>query len=151
MQKISPFLWFDDQAEEAMHFYASIFENSGSPAVSRGPDGRATSATAELDGVELMALYAGPRFKFTEVISFFVKCETQEGVDRLRATLTPGGEEGRCGWLKDKYGLSWQIVPNALGEMLGDEDHERANRVMQAMLQMGKIDVAALTKAYEGP
>lgn len=94
-----------------MHFYASIFENSRVTGVSRGPDGRATSATAELDGVELMALNAGPRFTFTEAISFFVKCETQEGVDRLWAVLTPGGEEGRCGWLKDKYGLSWQIVP----------------------------------------
>jgi predicted 3-demethylubiquinone-9 3-methyltransferase (glyoxalase superfamily) len=152
MQKITPFLWFDNQAEEAMNFYLSIFKNSKVLSVNRaGEDGPVMSVTFVLDGQEFMALNAGPQFKFTEAISFFVNCETQQEVDELWAKLTEGGEEGRCGWLKDKYGLSWQIIPTALGEMLNDKDPVKAKRVMDAMLQMNKIDVGALTRAYEHP
>jgi predicted 3-demethylubiquinone-9 3-methyltransferase (glyoxalase superfamily) len=153
--KITPFLWFDDQAEEAMNFYVSIFKDSKVGSVTRygeagpGPRGTVMSATFQLDGQEFMALNGGPLFKFTEAISFFVSCETQAEVDDLWAKLSEGGEAGRCGWLKDKYGLSWQIIPTALGEMLGDKDPQRAGRVMQAMLQMSKIDVQALKQAYE--
>lgn len=151
MNKITPFLWFDDQAEEAMNFYVSIFENSKVLSVSPGPDGKAFSVEFELDGQRFMGLNAGPQFKFNESISFFVDCETQEEVDELWAKLTAdGGEESMCGWLKDKYGLSWQIIPSALGRMLADKDPERANRVMQAMLKMQKIVVADLQKAYDG-
>ena len=145
MQKISPFLWFDGQAEEALTFYASVFENSRVTNVSRGPDGTAMSATADLDGLSVMAFNAGPQHKFNEAVSFMVPCETQEDVDRLWGLLTAdGGEESQCGWLKDKYGLSWQIVPNALGELLGDPDPARANGALQAMLKMSKIDIAGL-------
>jgi predicted 3-demethylubiquinone-9 3-methyltransferase (glyoxalase superfamily) len=152
MQKITPFLWFDSQAEEAMNFYLSVFKNSKVLSVNRsGEGGPVMSVTFELDGQEFMALNAGPQFKFTEAISFFVNCETQHEVDELWAKLTEGGEEGRCGWLKDKYGLSWQIIPTALGEMLNDKDPAKAKRVMDAMLQMSKIDVGALTRAYEHP
>ena len=151
MKKITPFLWFDNQAEEAMNYYVSIFNNSKVIGVTPGPNGIAMSVTFELDGQEFMALNAGPQFRFNEAISFFVDCETQEEVDELWAKLTAdGGEESMCGWLKDKYGLSWQIIPSALGEMLGDKDPEKANRVMQAMLKMNKINVAALKQAYEG-
>lgn len=152
MQKISPFLWFvNDQAEEAMTFYASLFPDSHIVSV-EGGEGRPTVVTAELGGMEVTAFDAGPMFKFTEAISFFVKCETQEEVDRYWNALTAdGGEESQCGWLKDKWGLSWQIIPNALMEMLGDSDRERANRAMQAMLQMRKIDIAGLRRAYDGP
>ncbi|HLE89743.1 MAG TPA: VOC family protein [Anaerolineales bacterium] len=151
MKKITPFLWFDNQAEEAMNYYVSIFNNSKVIGVTPGPNGIAMSVTFELDGQEFMALNAGPQFKFNEAISFFVDCETQEEVDELWAKLTAdGGEESMCGWLKDKYGLSWQIIPSALGEMLGDKDPDKANRVMQAMLKMNKINVAALKQAYEG-
>jgi predicted 3-demethylubiquinone-9 3-methyltransferase (glyoxalase superfamily) len=152
MQKITPFLWFDSQAEEAMNFYVSIFKNSKIVSVSRaGEEGPAMSVTFQLDGQEFMALNAGPQFTFTEAISFFVNCETQQEVDELWEKLTEGGEEGRCGWLKDKYGLSWQIIPTALGEMLGDKDAEKARRVMEAMLQMNKIEIKRLKLAYEQP
>ena len=152
MQKITPFLWFDNQAEEAMNFYISIFKNSKVLSVNRaGEDGPVISVAFELDGQEFMALNAGPQFKFTEAISFFVNCETQQEVDELWAKLTEGGEESRCGWLKDKYGLSWQIIPTVLGEMLSDKDPAKAKRAMDAMLQMNKIDIAILKRAYEHP
>ncbi len=155
MHKITPFLWFDDQAEEAMNFYVSVFKNSKTGAVSRygeggpGPKGAVMTASFQLDGQDFMALNGGPLFKFTEAISFFVNCETQEEVDELWEKLSAGGEPGRCGWLKDKYGLSWQIIPKALSEMLGDKDAEKSKRVIQAMLQMNKIDIAGLKRAYE--
>lgn len=149
MNKITPFLWFDDQAEEAMNFYVSIFKNSRIVSTTPGPDGKVMTATFQLDGQELYALNGGPHFKFTEAISLFVNCETQEEVDELWGKLSEGGEEEQCGWLKDKYGLSWQIIPKALGEMLGDKDPEKAKRVMQAMLQMKKIDVNGLQQAYD--
>ncbi|MEX0750351.1 MAG: VOC family protein [Dehalococcoidia bacterium] len=156
MQTIVPYLWFDSQAEEAMRFYTALFPNSRVGDVSRYgegmpmPAGTVMSATFELDGQEFVALNGGPMFKFTEAISLFVKCETQEEVDRLWSALTAhGGEESMCGWLKDRYGLSWQIIPNALGKLLGDPDPEKAGRVMQAMLQMRKIDIAGLREAYE--
>ncbi len=155
MPKITPFLWFNDQAEEAMNFYTSIFKNSKISSVSRygeggpGQPGSVMTATFELDGQEFMALNGGPLFTFTEAISFFVNCETQAEVDELWAKLTEGGEEVQCGWLKDRYGLSWQIVPSVLGELLNDPDAEKAGRVMNAMLQMKKIDIAGLRSAYE--
>jgi len=155
MQKITPFLWFNDQAEEAMNFYTSIFKNSKISSVSRygeggpGPQGSVMTATFQLDGQEFLALNGGPIFTFTEAISFFVNCETQAEVDELWEKLTEGGEESQCGWLKDKYGLSWQIVPTVLGELLSDPDAEKAGRVMNAMLQMKKIDIAGLRAAYE--
>jgi predicted 3-demethylubiquinone-9 3-methyltransferase (glyoxalase superfamily) len=153
MKKITPFLWFDTQAEEAMNFYVSIFKNSKAGSVHRagGPDGPVSSATFQLEGQDFMALNAGPEFKFNEAISFYVDCKTQEEVDELWSKLTAdGGEESRCGWLKDKYGLSWQIIPAALGEMLGDKDPEKAQRVLQAMLKMQKIDIKSLKQAYDG-
>ncbi|MDQ3703111.1 MAG: VOC family protein [Chloroflexota bacterium] len=156
MQKIVPFLWFNDQAEAAMDHYISIFPDSKVLSVMRygdagpGPKGTVMSATFQLAGQEFMALNGGPQFKFTEAISLFVNCETQEEVDELWQKLSAGGEGGPCGWLKDKYGLSWQIIPTALGEMLQDPDAEKSNRVMQAMLQMSKIDIAGLRSAYEG-
>ena len=151
MNKITPFLWFDTQAEEAMNFYVSIFKNSKVGSVARGPDGKTFTVTFELDGQEFMGLNAGPQFKFNESISMFVNCEDQAEVDELWAKLTAdGGEESMCGWLKDKYGLSWQIIPKALGELMGDPDPVKAQRVTQAMLQMQKIDVAGLQRAYDG-
>lgn len=151
MKKITPFLWFDDNAEEAMQFYVSIFKNSRVLSVSPGPNGTVMSVTFELDGQEFMALNAGPRFKFNEAISFFVSCETQDEVDELWGKLAEGGEESMCGWVKDKYGLWWQIIPTALGTLLQDEDPDKAGRVMQAMLTMNKIDVAGLQRAYDQP
>ena len=154
MQKITPFLWFDHQAEEAMNFYVSIFKNSKVVRVTRygdagpGPKGTVMSATFQLEGQTFYALNGGPLFKFTPAISFFVSCETQQEVDELWAKLLPGGRADRCGWLQDKYGLSWQIIPNVLGEMLGDKDPQKAARVMQAMLQMGKIEIEGLKRAY---
>jgi len=155
VHKITPFLWFDDKAEEAMNFYVSIFKNSKVRSVTRygdagpGPKGTVMSATFQLDGQDFFALNGGPLFKFTEAISFFVNCETQEEVDELSEKLTAGGgAPQRCGWLKDKYGLSWQIIPKALGEMLGDKDPQKSQRVMQAMLQMNKIDIQRLKEAY---
>lgn len=151
MKKITPFLWFDNQAEEAMNFYVSIFKNSKAGEVSRGPDGKAFSVNFQLEGQDFMALNAGPQFKFNEAISLFVDCQTQEEVDGLWGKLTAdGGEESMCGWLKDKYGLSWQIIPKQLGELMGDPDPVKAQRVMQAMLKMQKIIVADLKKASDG-
>jgi predicted 3-demethylubiquinone-9 3-methyltransferase (glyoxalase superfamily) len=155
-QKITPFLWFDDSALEAAEFYVSLFDNSRVLSVSRygdagpKPKGSVMSVTFQLAGQEFMALNGGPEFKFTEAISLFVDCDTQEEVDDLWAKLGAGGEEGPCGWLKDRFGLSWQIVPGVLGELLGDEDAEKSQRVMEAMLQMGKIDIEGLRRAYDG-
>ena len=149
MQKITPFLWFDNQAEEAAKFYISNFKNSRILSTLPGPGGNLMSVTFELEGQKFMALNGGPLFKFTEAISLFVNCESQEEVDNFWEKLSSGGEKGKCGWLKDKYGLSWQIVPTILGEMLADTDSERANRVMQAMLKMTKIDIEQLKQAYE--
>jgi predicted 3-demethylubiquinone-9 3-methyltransferase (glyoxalase superfamily) len=155
MQKITPFLWFDDKAEEAANFYVSIFKNSRVGRVTRygegapGPKGKVMSVTFELDGQEFYALNGGPMFSFTPAISFFVNCETQQEVDELWRNLSVGGEESRCGWLKDKYGLSWQIIPSVLGRMLQDKDSKKAKRVMEAMLQMGKIDINRLQQAYD--
>lgn len=149
MQTITPFLWFDDKAEEAMHFYVSIFKDSKVLSVMPGPNGGVMSATFALEGQEFMALNGGPMFTFSPAISFFVKCETQEEVDHLWERLLEGGESQRCGWVKDKYGLSWQIIPNILGELLSDPDPVKAGRVMQAMLQMDKIEIDALQAAYE--
>ena len=154
--KITPFLWFDNNAEEATHFYISIFKNSKILSISRygegspGQPGTVMTTTFILDGQQFMALNGGPHFKFNEAISFFVNCETQKEVDELWEMLTDGGEESQCGWLKDKFGVSWQIVPTALGELLGDLDTEKSKRVMEAMLQMQKIDIAKLQQAYEG-
>jgi predicted 3-demethylubiquinone-9 3-methyltransferase (glyoxalase superfamily) len=156
MQKITPFLWFDDKAEEAMNFYVSIFKNSKIGKVTRyadggpGPKGTVMSATFQLEGQDFFALNGGPHFKFTEAISFFVNCETQQEVDELWAKLLEGGIPQRCGWLKDKFGLSWQIIPSVLGIMLADKDPAKAKRVMEAMLQMEKIDIRRLKLAYDG-
>ena len=157
MQKIKPFLWFDDQAEEAMNFYTSVFKDSRVIGVSRygeagpGKQGSVMIATFEIEGQRFTALNGGPRFKFTEAISFEIDCETQEEVDYLWESLTSGGgEESMCGWLRDKYGLSWQVVPRILGELMGDEDREKAKRVTEAMLSMRKIEIAELQRAYEG-
>jgi predicted 3-demethylubiquinone-9 3-methyltransferase (glyoxalase superfamily) len=150
MPKITPFLWFDTQAEEAMNFYASIFKNSKVHSVSK-MQGKVLSVKFELDGQHFMALNAGPMFKFNEAVSFFVSCESQQEIDELWAKLTAGGgSPSRCGWLKDKFGLSWQIVPAALGQMLGDKDPARAKRVADAMLAMNKLDIKQLRQAYEG-
>lgn len=150
MKKITPFLWFDTQAEEAMNFYVSIFKNSKVLGVARGPEGTAFSVTFELDGQEFMGLNAGPQFKFNESISMLVNCEDQAEVDEYWNKLTAdGGEESMCGWLKDKYGLSWQIIPKQLGELMGDPDPEKSQRVLQAMLKMQKIIVADLQKAHD--
>jgi predicted 3-demethylubiquinone-9 3-methyltransferase (glyoxalase superfamily) len=159
MEKITPFLWFDDKAEEAANFYVSIFKNSkmggltrygeeGAKAAGR-PKGTVMTISFQLDGQEFTALNGGPHFKFSEAISFVVNCETQEEVDRFWEKLSAGGEKSRCGWLKDKYGLSWQIVPTVLVTMLQDKDTEKSKRVMAAMLQMDKIDIKTLKKAYE--
>src|SRR5438094_7447947 len=150
MQKITPFLWFDNNIEEAIDFYTSIFKKFKVHNISHLPGmDKAFSASFELEGQEFMALNGGPKFKFTEAISFFVNCETQEEVDELWEKLSDGGQKSRCGWLKDKYGLSWQIIPSALGEMLGDKDPEKSQRVMKAMLQMDKIDIKGLEQAYK--
>jgi predicted 3-demethylubiquinone-9 3-methyltransferase (glyoxalase superfamily) len=155
MNKITPFLWFDNKAEEAMNFYVSLFKNSKVLDISRYgkgtayPEGTAFVVTFQLDGQQVMAMNAGPQFKFTEAISMYVSCETQAEVDTFWDKLSEGGEEGRCGWLKDKYGLSWQIVPTALGELMNDKDPEKASRVMQALLKMNKIDTNLLRQAKE--
>jgi len=152
--RITPFLWFDHQAEEAANFYTSIFKNSKRGTVMRygeegpGPKGTVMSTTFELEGQELIALNGGPMFTFSPAISFFVKCDTQAGVDHFWEKLSAGGEMQPCGWLKDRYGVSWQIVPTVLGEMLADEDPEKAGRVMRAMLQMKKLDIEGLKRAY---
>jgi predicted 3-demethylubiquinone-9 3-methyltransferase (glyoxalase superfamily) len=158
-QKITPFLWFDDKAEEAAKFYTSIFKNSKIGNITRydeeaaGPTGRPAGSVMTVDfqlaGKEFVALNGGPMFKFTEAISFVVNCGNQEEVDYFWSKLSAGGEESRCGWLKDKFGLSWQVVPTVLIEMLTDKDTAKAKRVMHAMLQMDKIDIAVLKKAYD--
>ncbi len=160
MQKITPFLWFDKEAEEAANYYVSIFKNSRVSKVSRydkagakasaRPEGSVMTVEFELFGQQFIALNGGPVFKFTEAVSFVVNCETQTEVDRYWVKLSADPAAEQCGWLKDKFGLSWQIVPAALGEMLSDKDPQKAGRVMQAMLQMKKIVVADLQKAYEG-
>ena len=156
MQKITPFLWFDGMAEEAMRFYTSVFKNAKAGEVRRygeagpGAKGSVMSATFELEGMEFTALNGGPHFKFTPAISFFVNCETQAEVDHYWDNLSAGGQVQRCGWLTDKFGVSWQIVPTALGRMLQDQDPARSKRVMQAMLKMVKLDIAALQSAFEG-
>ena len=155
MQTITPFLWFDGKAEEAMNFYASIFKNSKIGSVTRygeegpGPKGKVMTATFQLNGQEFIALNGGPQFAFSPAISFLVNCETQQEVDELWEKLSEGGEKQRCGWLKDKFGLSWQIVPSALGVMLRDKDAGKSRRVMKAMLQMDKIDIEGLRQAYD--
>ena len=151
MNKITPFLWFDTQAEEAMNLYVSIFKNSKVLGVTPGPNGIAQSVNFVLDGQEFIGLNAGPQFKFNESISFLVNCEDQAEVDEYWYKLiADGGEESMCGWLKDKYGLSWQIIPKQLNELMGDPDPVKAQRVVQAMLKMQKIIVADLQKAYAG-
>jgi predicted 3-demethylubiquinone-9 3-methyltransferase (glyoxalase superfamily) len=156
MQKITPFLWFDNQAEEAMNFYVKLFKRSVIMNISRyGPGGQLPEGTLftgsfQLDGQEYMVLNGGPVFTFNEAISLFVTCESQAEVDELWQKLTEGGQEGQCGWLKDKYGVSWQIVPSDLGKYLGGSDSEGAGRAMQAMLKMKKLDVGLLKQAYDG-
>ncbi|NOU20269.1 MAG: VOC family protein [Methyloglobulus sp.] len=155
MQTITPFLWFDNQAEEAMNFYVSIFKNSKVLSVNRygegapAPKGTVMTANFELDGQVFTALNGGPMFKFSPAISFVVHCETQAEVDEYWSKLSAGGKTNQCAWLDDKFGVSWQIVPNALIELLSDPDPAKAGRVMQAMMQMTKIDIAALKRAYE--
>jgi predicted 3-demethylubiquinone-9 3-methyltransferase (glyoxalase superfamily) len=155
MQKITPFLWFDGQAEEAVNLYTSIFKNSKIESISRygeeghGPKGSVMTVAFQLDGQEFVALNGGPEFSFTEAISFFVHCETQEEVDNFWEKLSDGGGKGQCGWLKDKFGVSWQIVPNILMELMNDPDAEKSSRVVKAMLQMNKLDIERLKQAYE--
>jgi predicted 3-demethylubiquinone-9 3-methyltransferase (glyoxalase superfamily) len=148
MKKITPFLWFDTQAEEAMHFYVSIFKNSRVLNVHRA-NGAVMMVSFELDGQEFMGLNAGPQFKFTEAVSFYVRCQTQAEVDELWGKLSVGGQDGQCGWLKDKFGLWWQIIPEALPKLMSDPDPRKSHAVVQAMLKMKKIVVADLEKAYE--
>jgi len=159
-QKISPFLWFDHQAEDAVNFYVSIFKNSKIGSVTRyveeaakasgRPKGSVMTVAFELNGQEFVALNGGPIFKFTEAISFVVNCETQAEVDHFWEKLSGGGQEVQCGWLKDRFGVSWQVVPTVLGEMLQDKDREKSRRVMAAILKMKKLNIEALKKAYEG-
>ena len=159
MQKISPFLWFNDKAEEAANFYTSIFKNSRIMKIARYEEagaevsgkakGSVMSVAFQLEGQEFVALNGGPQFRFTEAISFVVHCQTQEEVDHYWKKLSDAGQEGQCGWLKDKYGLSWQIVPTVLGEMLNDPDPKKTEQVMKAMLQMKKLDIKGLKQAYE--
>ena len=155
-QQITPFLWFDDNADEAVNFYLSIFKDSRLLDAKRygeagpGPKGTIMTATFELNGQQFIALNGGPRYKFTEAVSFVVKCETQEEIDYYWDKLLDGGEPQRCGWLKDRFGLSWQIVPAQLSELFGGNDPQRAGRVMQAMMQMVKFDIAKLKQAYDG-
>ena len=155
-QKITPFLWFDGKAEQAANFYVSVFRNSKVLSVTRygeagpGPKGSVMSAVFQLEGQEFYALNGGPQFKFSPAISMFVNCETQQEVDELWEKLSAGGKTNRCGWLDDKFGLTWQIIPTTLGKLLQDKDAARANRVMKAMMQMDKIDIVRLQQAYEG-
>jgi len=155
MQKITPFLWFDHQAEEAMNFYISIFKNSKVVSIARygdagpGPKGSVMTAAFQLDGQDFVALNGGPQFTFSPAISFVVNCKTQEEVDEFWEKLSDGGKENQCGWLDDKFGVSWQIVPTVLGQLLSDADPVKSGRVMQAMLQMTKIDIAGLKRAFE--
>ena len=161
MQKITPCLWFDNQAEKAANFYISIFKKSKIVSIARygkegakvsgRPKGTVMTVAFQLEGQEFLALNGGPQFKFTEAISFIVNCKTQKEIDEFWKKLSEGGEEGPCGWLKDKYGMSWQIVPTVLGEMVQDKNAEKSERVMKAMLQMKKIDIKTLKRAYEQP
>jgi predicted 3-demethylubiquinone-9 3-methyltransferase (glyoxalase superfamily) len=154
---ITPFLWFDNQAEEAANFYVSIFKNSKIGSVNRygsegpGEEGSVMTATFSLDGQDFIALNGGPEFSFTPAVSFVVSCETQHEVDDYWEKLSAGGKTNQCGWLTDKYGLSWQVVPSILGELLSDDDDEKSGSVMKAMLQMTKLDIAALQRAYDQP
>jgi predicted 3-demethylubiquinone-9 3-methyltransferase (glyoxalase superfamily) len=156
MQKITTFFWFENQAEEAANFYCSVFKDSKITGISRngdegpGPKGSPLVVTFELNGQEFMALNGGPEFKFTEAISLLVQCENQEQVDHYWSKLSEGGQEIQCGWLKDKYGLCWQIVPRAFMQMMQDKDRAKTDRVLKAMMQMIKFDIAALEKAYRG-
>jgi len=156
MQKITPFLWFDDQAEEAVNFYISVFRNARLGKVTRygeagpGPAGSVMVASFEIEGMAFTALNGGPNFKFTPAVSFVIDCQSQEEVDHFWNRLSEGGRTDQCGWLQDKFGLSWQVVPTVLVELLGDPDPAKAQRVMGAMLQMTKIDIARLREAYEG-
>jgi predicted 3-demethylubiquinone-9 3-methyltransferase (glyoxalase superfamily) len=156
MQKITPCLWFDNQAEEAVNFYISIFKNSKRTRVSHygksgpQPEGTVMTLTFELDGQEFMALNGGPHFKFNEAISFVVNCKTQEELDDYWEKLSAGGEKVQCGWLRDKYGVSWQIVPTIIGDIFQDKDPAKTQRVMDALLKMVKLDIKALKQAYEG-
>jgi len=159
-QKITPFLWFDDKAEEAVKFYVSLFKNSkigtitrygeAGAAASGRPKGTVMTVAFQLEGQAFTALNGGPHFKFTEAISLVVNCKTQEEVDELWEKLSGGGEKGQCGWLKDKYGLSWQIVPTVLSKMLNDKDAKKSNRVIHAIIQMRKLDIKRLQQAYKG-
>ena len=155
IQKITPFLWFESQAEEAANFYTSIFKNSKVRGATRyadsgpGPKGSVMTIVFDLDGQEFIALNGGPQFKFTEAVSFVVNCDTQEELDEFWDKLSAGGEQIQCGWLKDKYGLSWQIVPTVLGQLMQDKDPKKSERVMKALLQMKKLDIAGLKRAYE--
>jgi predicted 3-demethylubiquinone-9 3-methyltransferase (glyoxalase superfamily) len=149
MQKITPFLWFDGKAEEAAEFYTSIFKDSKITKVTPGPNGTVMSVVFQLEGQEFFALNGGPHFTFSPAISFFVNCETQGEVDALWEKLSAGGEKQRCGWLKDQFGVSWQVIPSALGRLLQDEDAAKSQRVLRAMMQMDKIDIAGLERAYE--
>jgi len=156
MQRITPFLWFNDQAEEAANFYVSIFKNSKVVRISRnreggpGPKGSVMSTTFQLDGQEFYALNGGPMFTFTPAISFFIHCETQEEIDDFWEKLSAGGKQERCGWLKDKFGVSWQVVPSILGKLLQDPDPSKSKRVMTAMLAMNKLDIKGLQQAADG-
>lgn len=156
MQKITPFLWFDSNAEEAANFYTSIFKNSKLLNVARygeagpGPKGSAMTVTFQLDGQQFIALNGGPHYTFSPAISFFVNCETQAEVDEFWNKLSAGGKEVQCGWLQDKFGVSWQIIPKALMELMSDKDPVKSQRVFKAMLQMTKIDIAGLKRAYRG-
>lgn len=148
VHKITPFLWFDTQAEEAMNFYVSVFRNSKVISVSRR-EGKVFTVSFELEGQRFMGLNAGPHFRFNEAVSFYVDCETQDEVDYFWEKLSEGGEKGHCGWLKDKFGLSWQIVPSALGRLMSDPDPHKSQAVLQAMLRMNKIDIAELQRAHD--
>jgi predicted 3-demethylubiquinone-9 3-methyltransferase (glyoxalase superfamily) len=159
MKKITPCLWFDNQAEEAVYFYISIFKKSKILSIARygeegakvsgKPEGTVMTVAFQLEGQEFLALNGGPQFKFTEAISFIVNCKTQKEIDEFWKKLSEGGEEGPCGWLKDKYGMSWQIVPTVLGEMLQDKDPRKSEKVMKAMLQMKKLDIKGLKQAFK--
>ncbi len=150
MQKIVPFLWFDGKAEEAMKFYVSIFKNSKIVRLMPGPNGTVMGGTFQLEGQEFYALNGGPQYKFTPAISLFVNCETQQEVDDLWGKLSASKADEQCGWLKDKYGVSWQIIPTVLGKLKGDKNPKKANAAVQAMLKMKKIDIKGLQKAFDG-
>ena len=156
MQKITPFLWFNDKAEEAMKFYLSVFKNSKAGAISRYgeglpmPAGTVMSASFELEGMEFTALNGGPAFSFTPAVSFFINCKNQEEVDYLWGKLSEGGEIMQCGWVTDKFGVTWQVVPEGLNDLIGGPDPVKAQRALQAMLQMKKLDIHVLKRAYDG-